>query len=364
VVKSGQILPAGKFESTSSVDYADIDNDGDLDLFVGVRVMPFLYGVPVNGYILRNNGRGEFGDVTGQVAPGLKEIGLITDGHWVDVNNDKLPDLLVSGEWMPIKLFINQGEKFIDKTKDYGLDSTAGWYHTIATGDFNEDGFIDFIAGNHGINSRFKANEAEPLRMYVSDFDENGKLEQIITHYNHGHEYPMVLRQDLVAQLPGLKRKYLHYRNYSEQTMNDIFSKEQLQNALVLRANTLETTLWINSGKESFAKKTLPIEVQFSPQYAMLVDDFDRDGHQDVLTGGNLYRAKPETGIYDGSYGLLLKGDGKGNFKALNSMESGVFIKGEIRGVKALNLGNKNVVLVARNNDSPLALTVQTRKEK
>jgi len=365
VVRSDQILPAGQFESTSAVDFADIDNDGDLDLFVGVRVMPSLYGVPVNGYILRNAGKGVFENVTKEIAPDLIEVGLLTDGHWVDINHDKFPDLLVAGEWMPIKLFVNQGgDKFIDQTNQYGLESTAGWYHNIVTGDFNHDGWVDFIAGNHGMNSRFKASGAEPVRMYVNDFDENGKVEQIITHYDNGIEYPMVLRQDLVAQLPGLKRKYLHYRNYSEQTMDKIFSKEQLEKAITLTANTLETTLWINTGKSSFTKGTLPKEAQFSPVYAMLVDDFDNDGNLDVLMGGNLYRAKPETGIYDGSYGLLLKGDGKGNFSALNSRDSGVFIKGEIRGLSSVHSNGKSLVLVARNNDYPVAMKSQSKKGK
>ena len=362
--RSSQILPAGRFESTSTVESADFDNDGDLDLFVGVRVIPFLYGVPVNGYILQNDGHGMFTDVTKRLAPELADIGLITDAKWLDVNRDKQVDLLVAGEWMPLSVFISYGDKLVNETIKYGLDKTNGWYHSIAVGDFNEDGYEDFIAGNHGANSRFKATVSEPINLYVNDFDQNGEVEQIITQYQNGKSYPMVLRHDLLSQLPALKRKYLHYRNYSEQTINDIFSKEQLERAVVLSAANLETSLWINAGGAGFTRKPLPAEVQFSPIYAMLANDFDKDGHLDVLMGGNLYRAKPETGIYDASYGLLLKGDGKGSFEALNSRESGVFVKGEVRSLKYVRAGDKELVIVGRNNDYPVGLMFDRVRKK
>ena len=354
--RSRQILPAGRFESTSTVEAADFDNDGDLDLFVGARVIPFLYGVPANGYILQNDGKGVFTDVTKRLASELTEIGLITDAKWLDVNHDKRADLLVAGEWMPLSLFINNGDKFVNETIKYGLDKTNGWYHSITLGDFNEDGFEDFIAGNHGTNSRFKATVSEPINLYVNDFDQNGEVEQVITQYQDGKSYSMVLRHDLLSQLPALKRKYLHYKNYSEQTINDIFSKEQLEHAVVLSAANLETSLWINASGTGFTRKQLPTVAQFSPVYAMLATDFDQDGHLDVLMGGNLYRAKPETGIYDASYGLLLKGNGKGSFEALKSGESGVFVKGEIRSLKNVRAGNKELVIVGRNNDYPVGL--------
>src|SRR5690606_20287097 len=295
--KSDQLLPTAlRYESTSAVTAADFDGDGDMDLFVGVRLVPFLYGVPANGYILLNDGNGRLTDATAKVAPGLRELGLITAAQWADVNNDSQPDLLVVGEWMPIRLFINQNGKLVEAEGDHGLQNTEGWYHALAIGDFNGDGLIDFVTGNHGLNSRFRASEQEPITLYVNDFDQNGSVEQIMTQYSNGKSYPMVLRQDLVSQLPGLRKKYLHYRDYAGQTIQDIFAPEQLERALVLQARTLASSVWLNAGDGSFVRKQLPAQAQFSPVYAILVGDFNADGNADILMGGNLCRSKPEAG--------------------------------------------------------------------
>ncbi|HEY4654003.1 MAG TPA: FG-GAP repeat protein, partial [Cyclobacteriaceae bacterium] len=252
--------------------------------------------------------------------------------------------------------FVNRNGTLVDQTNAFGFENTDGWYHAVATGDFNNDGHTDIVTGNHGLNSRFKASATEPVSLYINDFDQNGTVEQILTRFQNGVSYPMVLRQDLVAQLPGLRKKYLHYKDYRGQTISDIFTAEQLERAIILNARSFETTLWLNTGLGSFERKTLPVEVQFSPVYAILINDFDEDGNADILMGGNLYRAKPETGIYDGSYGILLKGDGRGNFTALPSVESGICIKGEIRSLRNLRTGGGRVVLGARNNDAPVVL--------
>lgn len=356
VSKSEQLLPTSvRFESTSAVAAADVDNDGDIDLFVGVRLIPFLYGVPANGYILLNDGKGRLTEATAQVAPALKEIGLITAAQWADVNNDSLPDLLVVGEWMPVRLFLNQDGKLIESNNNHGLQNTEGWYHALATGDFNGDGLVDFVTGNHGLNSRFRASEQEPITLYVNDFDKNGSVEQILTQYSNGKSHPMVLRQDLVSQLPALRKKYLHYRDYAGETIHDIFAPEQLEHALVLNAHTLESSVWLNAGDGSFVRKELPPEAQFSPVYAILVRDFDGDGNADILLGGNLCRSKPEAGIYDASYGVLLAGDGNGQFISVPARESGLCIKGELRAFAVLT-GNRETIIAARNNDTPTVL--------
>ena len=350
--KSQQPLPvATSFESTSTVAAHDYDNDGDIDLFVGARLIPFLYGVPGNGYLLSNDGKGNFQNVTSTIAPQLLELGMITDAKWMDVNNDSKTDLVVTGEWMPIKLFINENNNLVDRTKEYGLEKTNGWYNCIEAGDFNNDGLVDFVVGNHGLNSRFKATDQEPVSLYINDFDQNGTIDQILTRFDDGVSYPLVLKQDLVGQIPSLKKKYLHFNQYANKTITDIFDPTQLEHSIVLNAYTFETAVWINQKNGGFKKLNLPIQAQFSPVYSMLIDDFDGDKNLDVLMGGNLYRAKPETGIYDGSYGLMLKGNGKGDFVALSSRESGVLMKGEIRSLKKIEYKKQRMVLVGKNND-------------
>ena len=349
--RGSQTLPvSNNFESTSTVVANDYDKDGDLDLFVGARAIPFQYGVPASGYILNNDGQGNFRDVTSTVAPALSDLGLITDAKWLDANNDGLPDLIVVGEWMSIYLFINEGGKFVDRSEASGFKKTNGWYNTIEVGDFNEDGYVDFAVGNHGLNSRFRATDDQPVSMFVNDFDQNGSIEHITTRFDHGVSYPLVLKQDLITQIPSLKKKYLHFKDYAGQSVRDMFSEDQLNNALILNAYTLETGVWLNNKNGTFAKQILPIEAQFFPVYAMLIDDFTGDGHADILLGGNQYRAKPETGIYAAGYGLLLKGDGTGNFQSVLASASGLSIKGEIRAMKKIEWEGRKYILVGKNN--------------
>ncbi len=357
--KSNQLLPTTKFESTSCVKFADFDNDGSNDLFVGVRLEPFRYGVPLNGYLLKNDGKGKFTDVTDQVAPDLKNIGMITDASWGDIDGDKDLDLLVVGEWMTVNVFINEGNKFVNKTKESGLGKSNGWWNTLQVADIDRDGDLDFIVGNHGLNSRFRATLDKPATMYVSDFDKNGSIEQIICTYNGDKSYPMALRHDLISQMPYLKKKYLKYEDYKEATITDIFTDEQLKEAMKFEAFVLSSSLLLNDGRGNFLIKELPIEAQFSPMYGICADDFDGDGKMDVLMGGNLYRVKPEVGRYDASYGVFLKGDGKGNFTNIPSKESGFFVDGEVRDIKKIRIGKEDYVLVARNNDTPVLFKVR-----
>ena len=352
--KSPQLLPANKFESTSCVKSVDYDGDGDQDLFVGVRLEPFRYGVPMNGYILNNDGHGNFNNVSDLLAPGLKNLGMITDAEWGDIDGDKDLDLIVVGEWMKINVFINEKGKFVNRTDESGLSQSNGWWNTIVKADIDMDGDIDFVVGNHGLNSRFRASVDKPVSMYVNDFDKNGSVEQIICTYNGEKSYPMALRHDLISQIPSLKKKFLKYESYKDATITDIFTPEQMTGALKLEAYNLATSILINDGKGKFEMRQLPMEAQFSPMYGICTGDFNGDGNQDVLMGGNFYRVKPEVGRYDASYGVFLKGDGKGNFTYIKPKESGFFVDGEVRDVKKIVIGKSNYVIVARNNDTPL----------
>jgi hypothetical protein len=348
--RSGQVLPTYIFESTSCVSAADYDKDGDQDLFVGVRLKPFSYGYPCKGYILQNNGKGFFTDVTEQVAPQLMQVGMITDGKWFDYDRDGKDDLVIAGEYMPVKIFHNENGRLNEIKEAAGLIKSNGWWNKLEIADVNKDGYPDIIAGNHGLNSRFKCNEEKPVSMYVSDFDNNGTIEQVVTCYNGDSAYPLALRHDLVNILPYLKKKYLKYESYKEQTMHDIFTPGQLSKAVRLNAYTMQSSIFMNNKNGTFNRSALPAEAQFSPMYGIGVDDFDKDGNLDIVMGGNFYESKPEVGIYDASYGVFLKGDGKGGFKSVKMEHSGFKVRGAIRGIKTIRAGKFTLMLAALNN--------------
>jgi hypothetical protein len=361
LVKSNQILPANQFESTSTVKPADFDLDGDPDLFVGVRSIPFYYGLPASGFLLQNDGKGYFKDVTPQVLPDLKNIGMITDAAWFDFDKDEDLDLLVVGEYMSIRLFQNSNGRFTEISKKAGFDHTNGWWNTIEIADLNKDGYPDLVVGNHGLNSRFHASRKQPIDLFIHDFDQNGTMEQILCQYNGEKSYPMILRHDLVLQMPYLKKKYLKYNSYKNQQINDIFEQPLLKSALKLQAYTLETAVYLNTGKGQFVKSPLPVEAQFSPVYALSIHDFDEDGNEDILLGGNFYQSKPEVGRYDASYGLFLKGNGSGKFVALAAKDSGFRLNGQTKGFSMVTTKNKSILIAANNND--LAQTFFIKKK-
>jgi len=349
--KSPQLLPTSNFESTSCVEAADFDGDGDLDLFVGVRLQPFLYGMPSNGYLLVNDGTGNFINQTIKIAPQLQKIGLIRDADWADIDGDSDLDLLIVGEWMSIKVFINQDGVFKDETERWGLSNSNGWWNRIESADLDNDGDMDFIVANHGLNSRFKASENKPISMFVNDFDKNGTVEQIICAYNGDTSYPLALRHDLLSQIPSLKKKYLKYESYSNQKIEDIFSPEQMKAAVKVEAKVMESSVLLNSGGK-LVLKPLPIEAQFSPVYAFSIDDYDKDGKLDLVLGGNLYKVKPEAGRYDASEGLFLKGNGDGSFQSIPTRSSGLVLEGEVRDLTIIKIKGINYLLSARNNDT------------
>jgi len=356
--RSPQVLPSYIFESTSCVRAADYDGDKDMDLFVGVRLTPFRYGYPCKGYILNNNGKGIFTDVTEKIAPALKTAGMVTDAAWMDYDNDKKPDLVITGEYMPVRLFHNENNTLKEITPGAGLSNTNGWWNRIVITDINNDGYPDIIAANHGLNSRFKATQAKPVSMYAGDFGNNGTTQQIVTCYNGDSSYPILLRHDLVSVLPYLKKKYLRYENYKEQTIEDIFTPQQLSQAVKLDAYMMQSTVFLNNKNGTFTTKPLPIQAQLSSMYGIAADDFDKDGNIDILMGGNFYESKPETGIYDASYGIMLKGDGKGNFMALPAQQSGINIRGAIRDIAIIQARKRKLVLIAKNNDNIQLLDV------
>jgi enediyne biosynthesis protein E4 len=340
--------------SGSRVVAADYDGDGAIDLFVGGRVEPWRYGMAPQSLLLKNDGRGHFSNVTSKLAPGLERVGMVTDAVWRDVDGDGRLDLVVVGEWMPITVFRNAGGGRLVKLSVPGLEKSDGWWNRIIAGDFTGQGRVDFIVGNLGENGPLRASATEPVTMYVKDFDDNGSFEQIISRFNGGASYPLPLRDDLLRALPMLKARIPSYKSYAGQTVQQVFTAAELKDALVKRAYTFATTLVRNDGGGRFTLVPLPDEAQLAPVYGMLAADVDRDGHTDLLLAGNFDGFRPEIGRMAASFGLLLRGDGKGAFTPVRAPESGFLVPGQSRDIQRLRTGTGDLYIVSRNNDKPL----------
>ena len=351
--KSSQILPTDSPESTSTVMASDYDGDGDLDLFVGVRLKSGAIGVPQNGYLLQNDGKGHFKNITQEMAPGLLNVGMISDAIWTDYDGDGDDDLIIVGEWMAIRVFNNENGILKEVISPIGLEDTFGWWNTIQAADLNGNGHVDYVVGNHGLNSRLKASTQRPLTNYINDFDRNGSIEQILSSNQGNQSFPQVLRHDLVNQLPYLKKKYLTYDSYRGQSIKDIFTKEELEGTIINKISMLESVILWNNGEGTFKIEILPQEAQISPVFATSLEDFDNDGIIDIILGGNLHHVKPEVGRYDASYGVTMKGLGKGEYKILPPNESGLLFEGEIRDFGWIQANGSRRLKVVRN-DAPM----------
>lgn len=338
--------------SGSCVVAADYDLDGDLDLFVGGRMVPGMYPVADSrSYVLRNDG-GKFADVTAQLFPGLQRPGMVCAAVWSDFNNDTYPDLILSGEWMPpVFLQNNAGRSFSDQTQAFGMHEQIGWFNSILPTDADNDGDMDYIIGNKGWNSQYRATRTEPLGVYWSDFDNNGRIDLLLTYSVNGREYPINSYDELALQTPGvIRRKFVRYGDFAGKPVQEVFEGGMLKTSM--HANQFASLLLRNNGG-SLSVETLPAEAQAAPLYGMLNLDVNGDGAEDIICVGNHYTTRVEFGYDNALNGLVLVNDGSGRYKAVDGRACGFVVPGD--GKSLIAFGDKEQIkLLAAENNGPL----------
>ncbi|PKP27165.1 MAG: RNA-binding protein [Bacteroidetes bacterium HGW-Bacteroidetes-2] len=346
------------YESGAVVKAQDVDGDGQLDLFVGGRVTPGRNPETPKSYLLKNN-NGKFTDVTALWSENLSEIGMITDAVFADLDNDNTNELILSGEWMPITVFKYKDGKYKNATETFGLSSKVGWWYSLAVEDINEDGFLDIVAGNLGLNSLLKATSEEPITILYNDFDNNGSLDAVLSYYVEGVSHPFPIRDRMLTQMVMLRKRFTRYEPYANAGINDIFTPQELSNAKKLDANHLEHTLFINNNGKDFSSINLPRYTQISTVKSIQLVDVNKDDKIDLLLGGNFYGTDAEITRYDASIGVLLLGDGKGNFEVVPPIESGFIIPGNVQKIVPIIISGIKYYWIVRNNDTSSLLKLK-----
>lgn len=360
--------------SGSCVAAADFDHDGDIDLFVGSRLIPGQYGQNPPSYLLTNDGTGSFKNYTRRSLPEAEKLGMVTDAAWVDLNGDQYPELIVVGDWEPIRLFANKrGRLEQDNTLTIQSETgasvkTNGWWNCLKVGDADNDGDMDIIVGNLGLNTRIRATQSTPAELYTGDFDQNGTMEQIINCADEtGELYPMVLKGDLQRQMPSIKKKFVKFTDYAGKKLNEILDESQIKQAVVKQAFMSTSVLLRNEGHGRFICQTLPTEAQFSPVCGAAFVDYDRDGRTDLVLAGNFFDVLPEIGRYDANYGLVLRNGGRVpktgsiQYAPVNHKQSGFFVRGQTRRLEQLKQGQ---LVLAKNNEQVQLFTLKTKSPK
>lgn len=345
--------------SGSCVVGCDYDKDGDIDLFVGGRVSPGNYPLTPQSYLLKNNG-GKFTDMSASELPMKGKLGMVTSALWTDYDNDGWTDLMIVGEFMPITFIKNDHGK-LRFDSPLIIQHSSGWWNSIIAGDFDEDGDIDYVIGNLGLNTRHKASATEPLCIYAKDFDKNGGIDPVMCYYVQGKNYVYPSRDELVGQIPAMRKRFDDYKKFAAATFDQTFTKEELSDAFVVKAECFESSYLENKGNGVFERKPLPLRCQESPIFGMIMDDFNNDGHADILITGNSYSTEVSTGNYDAMTGLLLAGDGKGHFTVETSQTTGFNDDGDAKGMAELPISDSvSLVLAANNNNKMQAYQVKS----
>lgn len=343
-------LPAETI-SGSCVREADYNKDGLLDLFIGSKINPGLFPSSPESFMLKNvskQGQIRFEKDAQQTA--LSHAGMVTDAVWLDINKDGWQDLIVVGEFMPVTIFENHNGSITDQTKAYGLGDTNGLWCRILADDFDNDGDTDLVIGNLGTNTQLKASITEPLTITYGDFYGNGVIDPILCYYNNGQSYPYFSRDEIADQIPSVKKKFLKYADYAGAQLTDIFKKEQLAKANTVAVKTLHSVYLQNDNNKKFTINSLPVSVQMSPVNGMATADVDKDGNKDIILAGNFYPFRVSIGPVDAGIGMVLKGNGKGNFMPLPYSQTGLYLPGDVRRLLSIKGANHSLFAVAKNN--------------
>ncbi|MEO0469607.1 MAG: FG-GAP-like repeat-containing protein, partial [Bacteroidota bacterium] len=350
--KRSDLLPELR-SSGAAVSAADLDQDGDLDLFVSGRVVPWKYPTAPQHLLLRND-NGKLTDATAELAADVQEAGMITSALWTDFNGDSRPDLILAGEWTSLQFYANQNGKLVDVTETSGVSELSGWWNSLLATDFDADGDMDYVAGNLGLNSKYKASTEEPVCLYAKDFDKNGSIDPLLCHYIQGEEYATHSLDALHAQLVSTRQRYIYYADYGRTKAKELFPKQEWEGVEVFKATHFASTYFENLGNGRFKATALPIEAQIAPVYGMLSRDLNADGHPDLLLVGNSYASETQSGWYDASIGLALLNDGQGHFSPLSANESGFFVPGDAKSLVEIVTGEENSLILAAENRGPL----------
>lgn len=329
----------------------DIDEDGDTDLFVGSRLVPGQYPTAPESMLLINDGKGNFKNEISTYAPSLQQSGMICDAAAVDVNNDGRQDLVVAGEWMPVKIFTNQNGKLVDESVRWLSKPSGGWWNSILEADFDNDNDVDFVLGNYGLNTQYRVSETQPATLVYKDFDNDGQVDPFFCYYINGISYPFASRDEALGEVNFLKTRFTDYTSYSNSTLETIFTPGELENAKTLRADNLATVYLENRG-DHFRMRELPIEAQFAPVHAMAAEDIDNDGDLDLITGGNESFVRVRIGKSDANKGFVFANDGKGNFSFVPQFRSGLNLSGDVRDILVVPADGKKIVFVSQTADS------------
>lgn len=348
---SDQNIPFAK-TNISVIEPMDFDSDGDMDVFIGSRSVPGIYGINPDQILLINDGKGVFSDGTERYAYDLRDAGMVTDAKWVDVDGDEVKDLVTVSDWGSPMVFRNNKGRLSKISTS--LDSLSGWWNTIQVEDLDKDGDMDFIIGNKGKNIPYSATAENPMRIWINDFDKNGTIEQITTVYENGGDYPIHMRREITMQMSSLKKENLKATDYSKRTIQELFSKEVMDNTISKHVNITETVMAVNEGKGLFKIKRLPPRTQLSCVCGIVCRDVNKDGNIDIIAGGNNFEFKPQFSRLDASFGDLLLGDGELGFEWQGYDKSGFVVKDEIKHLLPFkDKDGKEFIIVAINDNKP-----------